>query len=181
MRAQAVEPTLLECETARVHRLEPVARQEQHRSLFLRWREFELDEACFELRRHGRPVALQPKALDLLLYLARHRERVVTKRELLHRVWRDVTVCEASLSQAVSVARRAVSDVRAERHTIRTIRSKGFRFVADVEPEPSALPDLRGHCPHLLELLERHAASGCRGSSCPIASERLGVDLRLVP
>src|SRR5688572_10816140 len=108
MRAQAVKPARAEFEPAPVHRLAPVLNPAQERSLLLRWGEFELDEACFELRRRGQPVAVQPKALDVLLYLARRRERVVTKHELLHQLWRDVTVCEASLSQAVSVARRAV-------------------------------------------------------------------------
>ena len=52
----------------------------------LRFGEFELDEDLCELRRRGSRVEVQPKALDLLLYLARNRERVVSKRELLDRV-----------------------------------------------------------------------------------------------
>jgi DNA-binding winged helix-turn-helix (wHTH) protein/pSer/pThr/pTyr-binding forkhead associated (FHA) protein len=90
----------------------------------------ELDEARFELRQGGRLVVLQPKVLDLIIYLARHRERVVSKDELLDVVWKGVTVTEASLSQALSLARRAVGDTFEAQHTLRTVRGKGFQFVA---------------------------------------------------
>jgi DNA-binding winged helix-turn-helix (wHTH) protein len=92
--------------------------------------DFELDEARFELRRRGAVVAVQPKVLDLILYLARHRRRVVAKDELFEQVWRGVSVTEASLSQAVSLARRALADSTEEQHTIRTVRGKGLQFVA---------------------------------------------------
>lgn len=97
----------------------------------LRFGDFELDEASFELRKRGHVVAVQPKVLDLILHLARHRDRVVTKDELFETVWRGVAVTEASLSQAISLARRALDDTPELEHSIRTIRSKGFRFVAD--------------------------------------------------
>jgi DNA-binding winged helix-turn-helix (wHTH) protein/pSer/pThr/pTyr-binding forkhead associated (FHA) protein len=93
--------------------------------------DFELDEARFELRLRGRVVAVQPKVLDLVLYLARHRDRVVTKDELLETVWKGITVTEASLSQAVSLARRALEDSPEEQHTLRTVRSRGLQFVAE--------------------------------------------------
>jgi DNA-binding winged helix-turn-helix (wHTH) protein/pSer/pThr/pTyr-binding forkhead associated (FHA) protein len=97
-----------------------------------RFGEFEIDEARFELRRVGRPVRVQPKVLDLLLYLVRHRDRVVTKEELFAGVWSGVTVAEGSLLQAISVARRLVGDSSESQRYIRTIRGRGFQFVADV-------------------------------------------------
>ena len=86
---------------------------------------FELDVPRLELRRSGKRVALQPKALDLLIYLVRHRDRVVSKDELLDALWPDVVVTEASLSKAVYAARRAldVDDVEA---SIVTIRGRGL-------------------------------------------------------
>ena len=47
----------------------------------------ELDEERFELRRQGQPVRLEPRALDVLFYLVRNRERVVSKEELIEKVW----------------------------------------------------------------------------------------------
>src|SRR5262245_66317773 len=99
--------------------------------------DFELDESRFELRKDGAPVSVQPKVLDLIFYLARHRDRVVTKEELFDSVWRGVVVSEASLTQAVSLARRALDDTPEAQQTIRTVRSKGLQFVA-MEREPRA-------------------------------------------
>lgn len=105
--------------------------------LLLRFGEFELDEGTFELRRGGAALAVQPKVLDLIVYLARHRDRVVTKDELLRELWSGVAVSEASLSQAVSAARRALGDSSTEPAVLRTVRGKGFRFVAAAEPVAS--------------------------------------------
>lgn len=109
----------------------------------LRFGEFELDQAGFELRKRGRVVPVQPKVFDLIVHLARNRDRVVTKDELFETVWQGVAVTEASLSQAISLARRALDDTPELEHTIRTIRSKGFRFVA----EPNGAPDARAPVP----------------------------------
>ncbi len=94
---------------------------------------FELDEPRFELRRAGERVELQPKALDLMLYLLSHRDRVVSKAELLKQLWPDVVVSEASLSKAVSSARRALGDSGGQQRCIETVRGRGFRFLARVE------------------------------------------------
>jgi DNA-binding winged helix-turn-helix (wHTH) protein len=102
---------------------------------------FEIDEARFELRRAGEPVHVQPKVLDLIVYLAAHRERVVTKEELLDTVWRGVAVTEASLIQAVSLARRALDDSPNDQRVIRTVRNKGFQFVAQAGSAPRARND----------------------------------------
>jgi DNA-binding winged helix-turn-helix (wHTH) protein len=77
--------------------------------LILRFGEFDLDDALSELRRAGSAVEIQPKALDPLLFLARRRERVVSKRELLEQVWPGVVVSEGALTTAVNAARAAVS------------------------------------------------------------------------
>jgi DNA-binding winged helix-turn-helix (wHTH) protein/tetratricopeptide (TPR) repeat protein len=105
----------------------------------LRFGEFELDEARFELRRGGARVALQPKALDLLFYLAHHRSRVVPRRELMAEIWKGVAVTEDSLDKAVSAARHALGDRGRAQRLIETVRARGFRFVAPVE-EPDAVP-----------------------------------------
>src|ERR1043165_2083307 len=57
-----------------------------YRTLFA-FHDFELAESSFELRRGGRPVRIQPKALKLLLHLVTHRHRAVTARELLASLW----------------------------------------------------------------------------------------------
>jgi DNA-binding winged helix-turn-helix (wHTH) protein/tetratricopeptide (TPR) repeat protein len=103
-----------------------------------RFGEFEVHGSLFELRRGEQRVALQPKALDLLLYLVRNPDRVVLKDELLAHVWPGVTVSEASLSKAVAAVRRAIGDSGGAQSHIQTVRGRGFRFVAAVAACDSA-------------------------------------------
>ena len=67
---------------------------------------FELDFGRAELRRDGARAELQRKPLQLLLYLARHRDRVVSTDELLDQVWPDVVVSEDALTSALRQVRR---------------------------------------------------------------------------
>ena len=60
--------------------------------------DYELDLDLFELRCRGTPVAVQPKVLDVLAYLIRARETVVSKQELLEHVWRGEIVSETALT-----------------------------------------------------------------------------------
>ena len=99
--------------------------------MILRFGEFELDDVSSELRCRGARVEIQPKALDLLLYLARNRDRVVPKRELLDRVWPGVVVTEGVLTTAVNTARACVLDSGAEQRVIQTVPRRGYRFVAE--------------------------------------------------
>jgi DNA-binding winged helix-turn-helix (wHTH) protein len=96
----------------------------------VRFGDCELSEERFELRRSGRPVAVEPKVLQLLLFLVRHRARAVTRAELLQAIWPGVKVGDASLTRAVVEARRAIADDAQE--AIVTVRGHGFRFAAPV-------------------------------------------------
>jgi class 3 adenylate cyclase/tetratricopeptide (TPR) repeat protein len=102
-----------------------------------RFADFELDETLYELRREGKPVELQHKVFDLLLYLIRNRDRVVPRDELLDRVWAGVVVNEEALTRAVYAARTALGDCSASQSAIQTVRRRGFRFVAEVEEAPT--------------------------------------------
>jgi DNA-binding winged helix-turn-helix (wHTH) protein/tetratricopeptide (TPR) repeat protein len=102
------------------------------RGLIFSFGDYELDEERFELRRQGRPVEVQPKALELLLHLVRNRERAVSKQELLKAIWPAVSVTQGSLARAVSLARAAVGDRSADPRTIGTVARRGYRFEAPV-------------------------------------------------
>jgi DNA-binding winged helix-turn-helix (wHTH) protein len=92
--------------------------------------EYELDEERFELRRAGARVELQPKALQLLLFLVRNHERAVAKREILDAVWPDATVTDNSLARAVRLARVAIGDRDGHPTRIVTLSRRGYRFAA---------------------------------------------------
>jgi len=91
---------------------------------------FELDKECRALRLEGRELAVQPRVLDLLLYLLEHRDRVVGKDELLDALWPGVVVTESSLQRAVSLARSALQEGGAGQ-SIRNYARRGYRFCFD--------------------------------------------------
>ena len=76
---------------------------------------------------HGREVKLQPRVFDLLCYLVRHRERVVSKDELLDALWPGTIVVDNALQRVVSLARGALADVGLG-EAVRTYARHGYRF-----------------------------------------------------
>jgi pimeloyl-ACP methyl ester carboxylesterase/DNA-binding winged helix-turn-helix (wHTH) protein len=100
-----------------------------------------LDPARVELRRDGEPVHVEPQVFDVLEFLLVHRDRVVTKAELLEQVWGNRFVSDSTLTSRVKAARRAIGDDGASQRLIATVHGVGYRFVGDVtEPvvEPTA-------------------------------------------
>ena len=106
-----------------------------------------LDPARRELVRGGEVQAVEPQVLDLILDLIERRERIVTRNELLERIWQGRFVSEATLSSRIKMARRAIGDNGREQALIRTIHGRGFRFVGTVrlaengEPAPTPPPE----------------------------------------
>ena len=92
--------------------------------------EFELDEDRALLQVGGVPVKLHPKPLAVLVHLMRHRERVVSREELLEAVWPGISVSDQALWSAVRDLRRALGDTDTASRIIETVRGRGFRFVA---------------------------------------------------
>jgi DNA-binding winged helix-turn-helix (wHTH) protein len=96
--------------------------------------DFRIDDSAAQLLRGGQPVHIQPKPFALLVHLFRNRDRVVSKQELLDTVWPDVSVSDLALFSALRDLRRTLGDTDTAERTIRTVRGRGFRFVADVRP-----------------------------------------------
>ena len=110
--------------------------------------EFALDTDRRELHRGTEMVAITPQVFDLLDYLIRNRERVVSKEDLINAVWNGRAVSDAALTTRLNVARSVIGDSGDEQRLIRTLQRKGFRFVGSVRemrgPGYVAAPDDRG-------------------------------------
>ena len=91
-----------------------------------------LDPDKRELTRDAAAVTLGPQVFDLLLYLLQHRDRVVTKDDLLESVWRGRIVSESTITSHFNAVRKAIGDTGHEQRMIKTIARKGFRFVGEV-------------------------------------------------
>lgn len=98
-----------------------------------------LDAERRELKRGSELIHVGPRVFDLLLFLVRNREQVVTRDHLLQAVWDGRIVSESTLTSHINAARKAIGDTGSEQRLIRTISRKGVRFVGKViEKESSA-------------------------------------------
>jgi TolB-like protein len=96
---------------------------------------FSIDPERRELRRDGELCPVEPQVFDLLEYLVRNRERVVSRDNLLAAVWNGRIVSEATLASRICAARSAIGDNGDDQRLIRTILRKGVRFVGAVREE----------------------------------------------
>lgn len=107
----------------------------------------ELDDRALTLSRDGTRIAVQRRVLDLILYLIRNRDRVVTDEELFKTVWAGVTVTRASIAHSAMKARRALGDVGRAPTVLESVRGRGLRFIAPVveraSPPPPPLDQLQ--------------------------------------
>lgn len=78
--------------------------------MVLAFGEHRLDIARRELCRGADIIDLEPKAFDLLVFLVLHRDRVVTKDDLLQEVWGGRIVSESALTTRINAVRRALGD-----------------------------------------------------------------------
>src|SRR5262249_48871797 len=83
--------------------------------------EYALDTDRRELCRLGEIVAVEPQIFDLLVYLIRNRERVVSQDDLLTNVWGGRIVSESTLRSSINAARRAIGDNGQDQRLIRTL------------------------------------------------------------
>jgi DNA-binding winged helix-turn-helix (wHTH) protein/tetratricopeptide (TPR) repeat protein len=109
--------------------------------MIYRFGDCQLDDQRYELRRDGQPRHLEPQVFEVLAYLVRHRDRVVTKAELLDEIWQHRFVSDSALASRVKAARRAVGDSGREQRVIRTVHGRGYRFLASVREQGQAPPD----------------------------------------
>jgi TolB-like protein len=94
--------------------------------------DYAFDTERRELYRGADVVSVAPQVFDLLDYLIRNRERVISKDDLIKAVWNGRIVSDAALTTRLNVARSAIGDSGDEQRLIKTLPRKGFRFIGQV-------------------------------------------------
>jgi TolB-like protein len=107
--------------------------------LFL-FENYAIDADRRELRRGAELVAIEPKVFDLLAYLIRHRDRVVSRDDLIASVWEGRIVSESALATCINAARVAIGDSGEMQRLIKTLPKKGIRFVGAVREDTGEAP-----------------------------------------
>jgi TolB-like protein len=94
--------------------------------------DFELDAAKVELRAAGAAVPVEPQVFALLHLLVDNRDRLVSRDEIIEKVWDGRVVSDSALDSRIKSVRRALRDDGKAQRLVRTVHGRGFRFVGDV-------------------------------------------------
>jgi adenylate cyclase len=105
------------------------------KNLLYLFEDFVLDADRRELRRKGRVLPVEPKVFDLLVLLIINRDRVVSKDDLIARIWDGRIVSESALTTCITAARSVIGDSGETQRLIKTLPRKGIRFVGVVREE----------------------------------------------
>lgn len=116
--------------------------------IFYEFSDFRLDpqQRLLTARTDSRPIPLQPKVFETLLYFVERRGELLEKATLLKAVWPNVVVEENSLNQNISAIRRVLGESPGEHRFIVTEPGRGYRFVAEVRV--ATVPDAGGDPTH---------------------------------
>lgn len=101
--------------------------------MLLRFGDCELDGDRRELRRRAKLVHVQPQVFDLLVYLITHRDRVISKDQMVEAIWKGRFVSDVTLNSRINSARHAIGDDGKRQALIRTVPRRGFRFVGELD------------------------------------------------
>lgn len=158
--------------------------------MIFRFDVFELDLAKLELRADGTLRPVEPQVFALLALLVANRERVVSRDEIIEKVWDGRVVSDSAVDSRVKSARQALGDDGTAQRLIKTIQRKGFRFVADARavgsdtlvlatPEGTTPPaSAQGERPSIAVLPFRHlGASDQRSTLADALPQELISDL----
>jgi len=109
--------------------------------------DYSFDTERRELRQGTDAVSITPQVFDLLVYLIRNRERVVSKDDLISAVWTGRIVSDAALTTRLNAARNAIGDSGEKQRLIKTLPRRGFRFVGTVREAPMCASTATVACP----------------------------------
>lgn len=132
--------------------------------------EIELDLGRYELRRNGRRVKLAKKPMELLILLACRREQLVSRKEILTRLWRSGIFIDAepNINNIVRKIRAALGDDAGKPRFLETVVGKGYRFVGPVRVIHAAYAQPESDAGAEAEFPQERAARSTERSSLAI-------------
>jgi tetratricopeptide (TPR) repeat protein len=92
-----------------------------------------IDTDSFSVEQNGQTISVEPQVFDLIVYLIENRNRLVSRKELLEKLWSGRHVSDTSLSNHIKSARKVLGDNGRRQKVIKTFHARGYQFVANVE------------------------------------------------
>jgi DNA-binding winged helix-turn-helix (wHTH) protein len=105
--------------------------------------DFVMDTDRRELCAGSGSIDVEPQVFDLLEYLIRHRDRVVSRDELIESIWGGRLVSESALSTRINAVRNAVGDSGNQQRLIKTLPRRGVRFVGEAREDAKTPHEVR--------------------------------------
>src|ERR1700690_3802308 len=104
--------------------------------------EIELDLGRYELRRRGRPIKLEKKPMELLIFLVGRREQLVSRKDIVTKLWRsDLFIdTEPNINNIVRKIRAVLGDNSAKPRFLETVVGKGYRFIGPLRVIDARFP-----------------------------------------
>lgn len=157
----------------------------------LEFDDYLLDLNHFSLRCNENLLPIEPQVFNLLVYLIEHRDRVISRDELMDELWTGKVVSEATLSSCVKETRKVLGDDAQKQQYIATLNRRGYRFVGKLKSKatPKAEDHFSGTNPFRFEANAKTDKTAiailpfnCRSDSQEDLwlSEILGEDLSIV-
>ena len=106
------------------------------------WDGFVLDLDSYRLERGGIPLALEPKAFNLLVLMIQRPGHLFTKQEIFEALWPDTAVTDHALTRVVAQLRRVLGDEAREARYLETVPTRGYRWIKEAVPIDPPKPPL---------------------------------------
>lgn len=130
-----------------------------------RFDDFEIDMQSFRLLQSGKALPVEPKALNLLIFLVENRRRLIERRELIDAVWGNSFVTDHVLNRAIAQLRKLLQDDRKQPRYIETAPTLGYRFIGDVQE----VQELTTQSPSTSRTSQQSLAEPAVSSAAPLA------------
>ena len=117
--------------------------------MIYRFSNISLDTTRYIISNGDKEISVEPLVFDLLLYLVKHRDRVISHEEILTALWQKKVVSDSALTVQIKKARHAIGDSGKAQNSIKTVHGRGYQFIASVEIEnddASQAQDVTSEC-----------------------------------
>src|SRR5215475_7518497 len=111
------------------------------KTLCYKFDDVRVDLQTFKVWRKGALLPLEPKAFETLVFLIDRRGRLVVKNEMLEALWKDTFVTPNALTRVIAHLRRTLGDDAKESKYIETVKTRGYRFIAEVWVNSDTAPN----------------------------------------
>ncbi len=104
--------------------------------MIYKFNNIEVDTEKFSLLTNGEETPVEPQVFNIIVYLIKNKDKIVSRDELLDNIWKGKIVSDTSITNHIKSARKVLGDDGVKQQVIKTIHSRGYQFIAKVIDSP---------------------------------------------